>query len=220
MSETDQIKNYYAAMSSVYNENAGYNKAEVEPLRVPIKNRFCEIFKGQRVLEIACGTGYWTEVIGQAAESVLATDINQAMLSQAVSRCWHLANVKFQIADAFALDGIHGGFNAAFAHWWWSHIPKNRIPEFLQALHRKLENDAVVLIVDHLSNYSSSPRIQDSEGNAIERRTAPDGNKYDVLKNFPSKIEIQKVLAGLAHDIQYIEYPEETQWNLIYRVAK
>jgi ubiquinone/menaquinone biosynthesis C-methylase UbiE len=217
---TDETSEYYAAMSPVYNETAGYNKVTVEPLRIPIKNRYREIIMGRRVLEIACGTGYWTEVIGQAAESVLATDINQSMLSQAVSRCHHLANVKFQIADTFALDGIPVGFNAAFAHWWWSHIPKKRIPEFLQALHRKMENDAVILMVDHLPNYSSSPRMTDSEGNTIEKRTAPDGNKYNVIKNFPSKFELKEVLAGLAQDIQYVEYQKESQWNLIYRVVK
>jgi len=39
-----------------------------------------QVFKGRRVLEIACGTGYWTQLLSETAQSIVAPDILQEML--------------------------------------------------------------------------------------------------------------------------------------------
>ncbi|MGD9202200.1 MAG: methyltransferase domain-containing protein, partial [Chitinispirillia bacterium] len=124
MSLVKNVTEYYAERASVYDETAGYIDPESEQLRVPIKARYREMFKDHTVLEIACGTGYWTPIIAEVSKSVLATDINPSLLSQAQNRCRHLSNVTFRIADAYTLEGIPNGFTAAFGNWWWSHIPR------------------------------------------------------------------------------------------------
>ena len=42
-------------------------------------------FAGAKVFEVACGTGYWTEVLARSAASVFATDINDEVLAVARS---------------------------------------------------------------------------------------------------------------------------------------
>jgi ubiquinone/menaquinone biosynthesis C-methylase UbiE len=83
MSHTDDLVNYYNERASVFDLTSGYANLEAEKLREPIKARFRATFRGKRVLEIACGSGYWTAVIGEAAESVLAIDISRSLLDQA-----------------------------------------------------------------------------------------------------------------------------------------
>ena len=217
MSLVDNVTQYYAARASVYDETAGYTDPEVEDLRLPIKTRYQDILKDHTVLEIACGTGYWTSTIAQAAKSVLAVDINTALISQAKERCKNLPNVRFQIADAYTLKGVPTGFSAALGIWWWSHIPVERITAFLKALHSKLDPGAIVLFVDQLP-YDGFIRRHDPRGNTIEQRTLPDGRLFEIVKNFPKAQDIHIFLSDVADNVQFIERPEEKSWNLIYNV--
>jgi len=209
---------YYAARSPVYDETAGYSDLEAEQIRIPIKARFQGLFKGHTVLEIACGTGYWTHTIGEVAESVLATDINPCLLALARDRCKDLCNVSFQIADAYTLAGVPTGFSAAFGIWWWSHVSRELLSVFLRVLHSKLQPGAPVLFVDQLP-YAGHFRRQDPQGNTIERRSLPDGRSFEIIKNFPTGEDVRGALAGIAHKVEYIERPDEKSWNVTYNVS-
>jgi len=219
MSLVDSVARYYAERAPVYDETAGYTDPEAEELRIPIKARYQEMFSGHTVLEIACGTGYWTPTITEGAVSVLGVDIDPSLITQAQARCKHLTNVTFQVADAYTLYGVPAGFTAAFAHWWWSHIPLGRIAGFLSALHSKLRPGALVLFVDQLP-YAGHVRRVDAVGNTLEQRCLPDGRSFEVVKNFPTEGELCEALTGIAKNVEYIERPDERSWSLTYNVKR
>jgi ubiquinone/menaquinone biosynthesis C-methylase UbiE len=214
-----KTQDYYAAIAPVYDEIAGYFEIDSEKLREPFKKHYRSFFRNRRVLEIACGTGYWTEVVGETAASVLATDISESMLNLAKRRCGHLSSVTFQLADAYSLESISGDFDAAFASNWWSHMPKDMAPVFLNALHRKLQHGALVLFVDQLPNKIgfcalNTKNVKIVNGNRLEFRSAPDGNIYEVVKNLPTQQELQECLAGVVKGLTYHE--EHGVWSVWY----
>jgi len=219
MSLIDDVIRYYAERAPVYDETAGFTDLEAEKLRATLKKRYQSIFHGRNVLEIACGSGYWTKVIGKVAKSVLATDINPSLISTAKDRCKHLPNIRFQIVDAYTLNGVTGNFDAAFGNGWWSHIPKANLQDFLSALHGKLNPGALVMFVDQLP-YDGFFRKQDNEGNILEQRILPDSRSFMIVKNFPTEQEIKDSLVNIADDIRYTERPEEKSWQIMYRVKE
>ena len=216
MSLEREFADYYAARARIHDEAAGYLDEEAERLRAPIKERFRRHFAGRDVLEVACGTGYWTDVVAETANSVLATDVHASMVERARARCRDHSNVTFQVADAYDLDGVPDGFTAALAVWWWSHVPLGRLREFLSTLHGKLAPGAVVLFADELP-YDRYPTRRDADGNHLEQRTLPDGRTFEVVKNFPTEEDIRRTLAGLAVHVEFEARPEENSWTVTYR---
>ena len=214
---SDEVARYYAARAPEYDRSAGYLDPVAEKLREPIKARLRSVLKGHDVLEIACGTGYWTEAIAPSTRSVLATDVDPRLVGLARARLASLSNVRLQVADAYSLAGVSGRFTAAYAHWWWSHVPKSRLRGFLEVLHAKLLPGAVVLFVDQLPYEHEYVRL-DGQGNRLESRWLEDGRVFEVVKNFPTEAEIRAALEGIADDVRYVEYPGERSWNLTYRV--
>ncbi len=218
MGLAEDVARYYAERASVYDETAGYADSEAERLRDPIKARYQDAFRGHAVLEIACGTGYWTRVIAEVAASVLAVDIHPAMIAQASQRCSHLRNVRFQTADAYVLDGVPAGFSAALGVWWWSHVPRERLAAFLAILHSKLRTGALVLFADQLPCEGYRHR-QDPLGNTLEQRMLPDGRSFEIVKNFPTEAEVRRVLADSARNVEYVQRPGEGSWSVTYTLG-
>ena len=104
---------------------------------------------GHDVLEIACGTGYWTHVCAPVARSVLALDLAEETLEIARAKEYPFGKVRFGTADAYHLEEVPGSFTAGLACFWWSHVPRERIPEFLEGWHRRLGPGAHVLLLDN-----------------------------------------------------------------------
>lgn len=215
MASSSDLVHYYARRAPEYEQV--YLKPERQDDLHRLKIRLCELMAGHRVLEVACGTGYWTTVIAQTAESIVATDINDSVLRIAAEKPFPPGKVQLLRADAFTLDPIEGDFSAGFAGFWWSHILKAQLAEFLRVFHAKLQPGALVVFVDNCYVKGSSYPItrRDAEGNIYQQRRLADGTVYDVLKNFPEEAEVRRVLAGKARELQYdaLTY----YWCLSYR---
>lgn len=81
---------------------------------------------GCRILEVACGTGYWTEIAASVASQIFATDINEEVLAIARAKGLPLKSVTFEVLDAYC-PNVRGEFDAGLACFWWSHVPLNRL---------------------------------------------------------------------------------------------
>ncbi|OAJ61449.1 hypothetical protein A6V36_24025 [Paraburkholderia ginsengiterrae] len=210
---------YYAARAPEYDVSVGYGTPLVEKHLAPLKAQLQSALDGRDALEIACGTGYWTHAVAATARSVLATDRDTASLALARTRMAPSAHVRCQLADAYTLEGVSGQFDAAYALFWWSHMPRSKIAAFLRTLHGKLAPGARVVFADQLPYGWHGKRRLDDEGNLLEERTLIDGTPFEIVKNFPTETEIASLLAGIAQQPVYSTGAGGRWWMISYRTT-
>ncbi len=217
----EEMRRYYADRVPYHDRHMGYaGNAGMEKLLQPIIKLVEKEVAEKDVLEIACGTGNWTLVLSKRARSVVATDLIEEYLAIARKKASGKGNVVFKAADAYTLEGIKGDFDAAFAADWWSHMPHSKIGLFLDTLHGRLQPGARVVMLDMLR----SPELEkwfshfDAEGNVVQKRTLPNGKRYNVIKNFPTEKELRDRLGNRATDIYFHEDRELLRWFLAYSV--
>jgi demethylmenaquinone methyltransferase/2-methoxy-6-polyprenyl-1,4-benzoquinol methylase len=209
-----ELVEYYRRRAGEY--EAIYAKPERQADLALLRKLVSERLAGRRVLEIACGTGYWTAVVAPSAASVVATDMADEPMAIAQSKSYPPGRVRFARADAYHLGDELGRFDAALAMFWWSHVPLTQIGGFLASLHRRLEHGARVVLMDNTYVDGSSTPIaeRDGDGNTYQLRPLADGSTNRVLKNFPSEADLRAAVAPYAASFSY--RPLEYYWLAEY----
>ncbi|MCL4690059.1 MAG: methyltransferase domain-containing protein, partial [Burkholderiales bacterium] len=181
-----------------------------------LRGRLPRLFAGRRVLEVACGTGYWTQHIAAQAAHVTACDINEAVLEIAREKPIPRGRATFAKADAFNPGGLCEGCDAAFAGFWWSHVRKSDLARWLASMAKSLPSGSLVAMLDNRYVEGSSTPIsrRDAEGNTYQVRALLSGETHEVLKNFPTAAELAEAVRPHAREAHL----EETQyyWLLVF----
>jgi demethylmenaquinone methyltransferase/2-methoxy-6-polyprenyl-1,4-benzoquinol methylase len=200
------METYYAQRAVEYEQI--YHRSERQDDLTHLATLLRSLFQGHDVLEIACGTGYWTQHLARSARSVVATDYNAEVLAIARHKAYPDNTVSLLQADAYTLANVAGDFTAAFAGFWLSHVPRARLPAFLATLHAKLRSGAVVVMIDNLYVEGNSTPIArtDAEGNTYQIRQLTDGTRYEILKNFPTNAALQETFAPCARTVEILNY--------------
>ncbi|MCD4776403.1 MAG: class I SAM-dependent methyltransferase, partial [Candidatus Aegiribacteria sp.] len=184
-----------------------YQKPERQTNLKQLQETLGKAFYGLDLLEVACGTGFWTQFACRSATSIVATDYNEEVLTIAREKEYGDCPVTFVKADAYVLDEVNGPFSAALVGFWWSHVPKAKLDNFLKILHSKLSKGATVIMLDNQYVEGSSTPISrtDNEGNTYQMRKLSDGSIHEVLKNFPTQTEYNEQIEPLVEDYNFVE---------------
>jgi ubiquinone/menaquinone biosynthesis C-methylase UbiE len=208
------MKAYYARRADGYEEI--YAAPEREDDLEELQERVQDVLAGHSVLELACGTGYWTEQYAELAEAVLATDNNPAMLAHAQARDLP-DTVEFAEMDAFNVH-TDRAFTACFGAFWWAHVMRQDQISYLEKLRAVLGKDAVLVLIDN--NYiegSSTPFARtDLEGNTFQIRELASGERFEILKNYPTDSALRKKFGVMAREIKIVR--NEFYWMLTCRL--
>jgi demethylmenaquinone methyltransferase/2-methoxy-6-polyprenyl-1,4-benzoquinol methylase len=172
---TEEMTAYYARRAAEY-ERVYAGPRWQDDLAV-LRPRVADFFAGRRVLEIACGTGFWTERAAERARGVHATDLNEDTLALARAKTY-AAPVTFERRDAYAPAPVAREaaprFDAGLAGLWLSHVDLARMDEFLRAFHSHLAPGAAVLMFDE--------RATEERPNPPASRTDAEGNRYEMRR--------------------------------------
>ena len=210
-----ELQTYYAERAAEYEQV--YQKPERQVSIAWLNSRLRQALVQRRVLEVACGTGFWTQTLAEVAAAVVATDINREVLDIARQKPLPPGRVTFLEEDAFSLADVPAQeFTGGFSGFWWSHIPKPQIDLFLAAFHAKLMPGARVLFADNCYVDGSNHPVSrtDGDGNTYQQRVLGNGTQYEVLKNFPTRQELEEAATAYGTDVQW--EASEYFWRLSY----
>lgn len=158
------------------------------------------------VLEIACGTGVWTQHLAKTATSVLAVDVAAEMIDVARPKI-HTDNVTFLQADVFTWSPDRR-FDAIFFGFFLSHVPPAMFDGFWQRLDGMLAPAGRVLVVDELTDRRDlEPELSTEQGLPVARRTLSDGSDHRLVKVFFTADELRSRLEALGWNAQVRQLP-------------
>jgi len=182
----DQV-DYYRRRAGEYDVTA---YGDVAAARARIARLVAEMRPTGCVLEIACGTGLWTEELAGLADTVTAIDAAPEAVEIARDRV-RSANVSFEVADVFSWNP-DTRFDVIFFSAWLSHVPMSRFEQFWQSLGTLLAEDGRVLFIDEHVDECDKEAYVVGRAEIAERRLR-DGSTFRVIKNFvdPDRLELR-----------------------------
>lgn len=188
-----------------YDRGSEHNRQwfrEVETVREALED-----WKPQgHVLELACGTGLWTERLVRHADHVTAVDASPASLDRnrervGTDRVTHLCENLFRWEPTQRFDSVFFGF-------WLSHVPESAFEEFWDLVKRSVTGSGSVFFVDSCYDPASSARdhVPDT-GSEISVRRLNDGREFRVVKIFHKPGPLRRRLQGLGWRVAVEQTP-------------
>lgn len=179
--------------------------SEVEEVR----GRLDRFDPSGKVLELACGTGLWTERLIRHADSVTALDASSEVMEINRARVSD-DRVRYVQTDLFEWkpDAL---YDVAFFGFWLSHVPPERFAAFWDLVRSALKPGGRVFFVDSLSIESSSSKNYRPEDYTSLRQLG-DGREFRIYKVFYEPDELASRLDGMGWNISV----KATENYLIY----
>ncbi len=207
---------YYRARASEYDEwflrQGRYDHgpeanalwfAEVAKVRAALERYN---FRGN-ILELACGTGLWTEQLLPGADRITAVDAAPEVLELNRKRV-HSPKVAYVQADLFDWRAPER-YDAVFFGFWLSHVPPERFESFWQLVADSLRPGGRVFFVDSKYEPSSTARdhkLGPPDAGTVLRRIK-NGQEYQIVKIFYQTDELHQRLTRLGWSAEVKETP-------------
>jgi SAM-dependent methyltransferase len=208
---------YYDARAPEYEETFGrLDNPEGEAARQTL---VAARFTGD-VLELACGTGIWTEIVARTATHVVAIDASPAMIALNRARLRDaglLDRVTFQIADLFAWQPDRT-YDAVVIGFFLSHVPAERLDPLLAAVAAALPTGGRLFVIDTIRDLPEPPPDAASPppNSPLTTRWLKDGRQFRIVKICRSLSALTEAFAR--HGIVF--EGQETETEFVYGIGR
>jgi len=192
----NDLVEYYSQRATeyedIYQRDDPTRQFELEQITGEVRRTFA----GRRVLEVACGTGFWTKILIEVASEVVATDASATMLDLARQKSGSHRALRLEQVNAYELGSaaaIVGNFDGALANFWLSHVPRAQLQSFLQQFHARLDSGAVVFMADNMNVPGIGGELVRPDGSAdtYKVRQLKDGTVHQIIKNYYDKVRCE-----------------------------
>jgi 2-polyprenyl-3-methyl-5-hydroxy-6-metoxy-1,4-benzoquinol methylase len=193
----------------------------------------------ERILELAAGTGIWTQELVKLGKRVTAIDasaevieINRGKMNPSplapspyteMGRKeknveGHIGVVEYQQADLFEWQPEEQ-YDLVFFSFWLSHVPPERLDPFLDKVRRAVKPGGRVFAIDSMPDDTSSAKNHEAyqPESIYHTRKLNDGQEYQIVKIFYQPDALEKKLGEYGFEAQvrtsgrYFWYAKGTQ---------
>jgi len=196
-------RQYYEARAQEYDEwfyrKGRYDRGEAHTQQwqveiEAVKHALRTANLGGHVVDMAAGTGIWTQELLKTADHVTAIDSSEEMLELNRQRM-QSDKVTYVITDLFYWQPVVA-YDAVFMGFWLSHVPPSQLYEFIGTVAGALKPGGKIFFVDSLMEPSSTARGNTSEliqreassvpknQRVVIRRRLNDGREFEIVKVF------------------------------------
>ncbi|MFF9211920.1 MULTISPECIES: class I SAM-dependent methyltransferase [unclassified Streptomyces] len=186
---------------------AEYDIAYAERMNMPrLLQVLDELPVSGDVLEIACGTGQWTELLAGRARSVTALDAAPEMLRFARARM-RGTTTRFIESDIFTWEPDRQ-YDTIFFAFWLSHVPPVETEAFWALLRWALAPGGYVVFLDDSPAKAAIEESVSGEQVPTVRRHLTDGSEHLAVKVLHDPASLAAQLGGLGWEA-HIESVDE-----------
>lgn len=157
------------------------------------------------VLELAPGTGIWTERLASTATTLTAVDASAEMI--AINRARLSGRrVSYVQADLFTWRPERV-YDAVFFGFWISHVPLELLEGFLTAVAAMLRPGGKVFFVDGRREPTSTAADHQlpEQNSQVMIRKLNDGRAFEIVKNFYNPVELAALCERVGFEISVRE---------------
>jgi ubiquinone/menaquinone biosynthesis C-methylase UbiE len=185
MTADDKLVEYYSKRAVEYEEIYDWKDPDRQREQDMLSTAIRDSLRGRDVLEVACGTGWWTRILSESARSIMATDLGDEVMVIAREKKYGCP-VTFRREDAYNLSFEDDSFNGGLAFSWFSHIPHDLIDIFIDKFHRVLARGSRVFIADntYIQGIGGEPVVREGDTNTYKIRALKDGGVFTIVKNY------------------------------------
>ena len=168
MNYHEHMKQYYDRLAYEYEQNAASREEPSEDL--PALLHAISLLPPARVLDVACGTGFFTQHLGP---EVTGLEQSEVMLEVARRRVpW----ADFVRGDAFRMPFSDRSFERVFASFFYGLLPLEDRGRFLEEARRVGEE---LILLEPTPEWTPSGRAQ-----GWEERRLSDGSRYQIYRRY------------------------------------
>ena len=169
-----------------------------------IKNTLHQIGVVDDILELACGTGIWTQELLSIGKKITAIDASEEVIAINRSKLFSLS-VEYHLIDLFAWQP-DTEYDLVFFAFWLSHVPPKLLDSFLTKVYQSVRVGGQVFIIDSSFETTSTANnhILEDDGNIYKTRKLNNGQEFQIFKIFyqPDELKDKLKKAGFQAEVK------------------
>lgn len=196
----DEQIEYYRARAGEYDESiAGFNDAFL-----PAEAMLQGLGKFDHILELACGTGFWTEELLKMGGTVTAADSAPEMLDIARRKLGD-DRIIYQQADLFRWKPTQE-YDLVFFANWLSHVPPEALEDFLNNVRKSIRVGGQLAIVDQHAPSDDDKSV--AKADIYATRPLRDGRSFTIVKVFCDLDDLKEKVERLGFEVTTVKFSD------------